>query len=402
LNITPELPQIFYFASALVVFAVVLVIAWRYFRPPSQPTSDYTSSIPKRDYSFASFEEVATFDRGQFSTKGQSNEWQDQMRRQGLTLRASQVKEIILVHGTFVGDDPTGFFSALRHLHPAVEKYLASRIRRILKKSTDAMFRDNGNFTAKYCEILESALDIPSRRFTWTSENHHLGRLVAAASLANTVSSRIATYSLTSADRLLLIGHSHAGQLFALLMQLVQKTRLRDQLISVLEEVFPNIDQLKADLSTIRDFKLDFVTMGAPVVYSWPQSGNFRVLHLSNHRGDTHMAGSLRGILHTRDGDYIQQLGILGTDTIAATPNERRLNKILDDIFGSGRDLVTWQANIAKKMRVSPHGQTILVDYRDDSKGLPNFTSSLFGHGIYTRYETMLFNVQLISKTFYA
>jgi hypothetical protein len=52
-------------------------------------------------------------------------------------------------------------------------------------------------------------------------------------------------------------------------------------------------------------------------------------------------------------------------------------------------------------MRVHPSGRTMLVDYQDQSSVVPNFFQTLFGHGIYTHYEVMLFNTRLITDQLY-
>ena len=128
---------------------------------------------------------------------------------------------------------------------------------------------------------------------------------------------------------------------------------------------------------------------------------SFRILHLINHRGPTNLAGKLRNFLTTKDGDYIQQLGILGSDIGSASPHDRLINRELDRIIGRGQDLITWQNSIQHRMRVSPHGSTILIDYQDQSLLIPNFFKTLFGHGIYTKYEAMAFNSKIIVDHFY-
>ena len=60
-----------------------------------------------------------------------------------------------------------------------------------------------------------------------------------------------------------------------------------------------------------------------------------------------------------------------------------------------------WLENVAKGMRVHDSGTTYLVDYRDHSLMVPNFMKTVFGHGAYTRYEAMLFNIELICNEFF-
>ncbi len=324
------------------------------------------------------------------------------MQACGGAIQSSGVRQITLVHGTFVGDDPVGVVEVLKKVYPTISKSLAASIRRIIKRQADHLLADNGNFTEDYASILGEATAIPCERFHWSSENHHLGRLMGAARLASYIADVIIKKQVHSSQRILLLGHSHAGQVFALLAQLLEYEQFGYRLLEVLQDGGVDIVQLNANLATIRQISLDFTTFGCPVVYSWPDSGYYRLLHITNHRGSSHRSGGLRGILTTREGDYIQQLGILGTDAIAVTPQERKLNKKLDDLFGSGRDLKKWRENLKKRMRVSPHGKTFLINYGDESKSrIPNFVSSFFGHGIYTRYEVMLYNLRIITEYFY-
>jgi hypothetical protein len=50
---------------------------------------------------------------------------------------------------------------------------------------------------------------------------------------------------------------------------------------------------------------------------------------------------------------------------------------------------------------VSPHGHTLLVDYGDEARVVPNFWATGFGHAAYTRRESMLFHLRLVADHFY-
>jgi len=107
------------------------------------------------------------------------------------------------------------------------------------------------------------------------------------------------------------------------------------------------------------------------------------------------------GILHTRDGDYIQQYGISGTDILATTKIEREINRDLNELFGGGFDWRMWRENIKHRLRLHGKGLNLLIDYQDASRTKPNCLKTFFGHGIYTKYETMLFNTRKICEHFY-
>ena len=113
------------------------------------------------------------------------------------------------------------------------------------------------------------------------------------------------------------------------------------------------------------------------------------------------MAEKSLGFWKTAGGDYVQQWGIAGSDSLASSSREREINRQIDKLLGPGVDPKGWIENVAKGMRVPEVGATYLVDYRDHSLIVPNFMKTVFGHGIYTRYECMLFNSDIITKEFY-
>ena len=86
---------------------------------------------------------------------------------------------------------------------------------------------------------------------------------------------------------------------------------------------------------------------------------------------------------------------------MASTTKERRLNERLSQILGDTTNLILWRRNVSTKLRVPPHGITHLIDYKDRSRIFPNCISTVFGHGVYTTYEAMLFNTDLICKSLY-
>ena len=65
--------------------------------------------------------------------------------------------------------------------------------------------------------IRECGEGVPVRLFHWSSENHHLGRADAAVRLID----EIAALELPRRKRILVWGHSHAGNVFALMSNLL-------------------------------------------------------------------------------------------------------------------------------------------------------------------------------------
>jgi hypothetical protein len=201
--------------------------------------------------------------------------------------------------------------------------------------------------------------------------------------------------------RILLIGHSHAGQVFALFAHLVENTSLGQDLLKVVAELKGKPTEFANALHRCRKISFDFATFGTPVIYPWPEQSAKRLVNIINHRGHPYLAGRRRGVPFTLDGDYIQQWGILGSDFVAMTPKERRTNQALDKILGEGLNRSKWGNFRKLRARVSPYGFTYLVDYGDQSQLVPNFFATVFGHGIYTRFDVMEFNLNLICRHLY-
>jgi hypothetical protein len=65
----------------------------------------------------------------------------------------------------------------------------------------------------------------------WSSENHHVGRLEGALGLVRA----LATHAELGAPRgrILILGHSHAGQVFALVTQLLSRSLASEAILDV-------------------------------------------------------------------------------------------------------------------------------------------------------------------------
>ena len=234
-------------------------------------------------------------------------------------------------------------------------------------------------------------------RFLWSSANHHLARLRAAAHLL-----RLLASSKPGRSRVLLLGHSHGGQVLALLTQLVYPAKTGPMLWAALREIGEPVEELKQLARTVARARLDLATFGMPPRYGFATNSRCRALDVVNHRGETPRAGSLMGVLHTEGGDYVQQWGIAGSDLPPTTAKERELAARLDALLGAGSDVKAWLQHVSHGTRVSQHGFSYLVDYGDRSVSRkPNCLGTWFGHGVYTTYDSMLFNAQLARTHFY-
>jgi hypothetical protein len=341
------------------------------------------------------------------------------MRAVGETFRAAGVIAIYLVHGTFVGDDALGFIDKLAGVMPSA----AVALRRLQKQALDTLLKDGGNYSSDFAAEFEQAINcegqrrIPLRLFYWSSENHHIGRAHAAVQLVDELAAR----HPTAEGRILLWGHSHAGNVFALLTNLLgadRETRYRFfraarsyyrwPLIGRVDQPVWQRVQSLLDRDTLPLARaLDIVTFGTPIRYGWDSSSCARLLHFVNHRpADGRPAFQaafppvLDDVLSAAGGDYIQQLGIAGTnfspDLFAwrAWLAELRLKRLLQGGFRQ-RNLL---ARLSAGVRVADEGETLLVDY---GPGEGHIGQHIAGHAVYTRLGWLLFHAEQVARRFY-
>ena len=145
-----------------------------------------------------------------------------------------------------------------------------------------------------------------------------------------------------------------------------------------------------------------------PLRYGWTKPGYARLMHFVHHRPVSRLpAWRARfppnpfGLVNAADGDYVQHLGIAGTNFLSAWPPWRalladwRLNRLLQGELGVRR---LW-THLRAGRRVADDGLTLLVDY--GPCGL-NFLAHMLGHGVYTRTQWMLWHLEQITRCWYA
>jgi hypothetical protein len=326
-------------------------------------------------------------------------EWRVAMDGLGARMRSAGTRLVVFVHGSFVGDDPLALARTLEGAVPVFPD-LARGLRGFTRAQVSRLLGDLSNFSRDYVDVLAAATGVEAIDFTWSGENHHAARVQEAVRLAR-VLARHGGGALGPGDRVLLIGHSHGGQLFALLSQLIARSRGYAELVNAAAARGEDVLLLEDHLARLRACAFDVTTFGTPPRYDFSLGSRCRLLHLVNHRKTTMHPASLRGLLHTRRGDYVHQFGAPGSDWPAASAKDRALNVRLDRVLGVGTDLRAWLRHVAAGLRVSPHGHTLLVDYGDEARVVPNFWATGFGHAAYTRREAMLFHTRLIADHFY-
>jgi hypothetical protein len=113
------------------------------------------------------------------------------------------------------------------------------------------------------------------------------------------------------------------------------------------------------------------------------------------------MPDRVEDVLAARGGDYIQQLGIAGTNfwhflgAWRSWRAERKLTRLLQRGVRN-RDLLR---NLRNGLRVSQDGMTLLVDYAVTDKG---WAVKAAGHAVYTRPEWLPFHLREIASSLYA
>ncbi|MBC7819339.1 MAG: hypothetical protein IAG10_20835 [Planctomycetaceae bacterium] len=284
----------------------------------------------------------------------------------GEILLRLRVRRVLLVHGTFVGNDPFGLAAKLDEmtdsapplLRPLVKTIAMEAWGRVLRginqKLGDRVMGETGSFRDDYLNDFRALLrtdEIKVERFDWSSGNDHFTRAEAAVRLFN----RLTDLPIDLAnDRLLLWGHSHASNVFALLTNLLANDR------DAVQNFFAAVGRIgkeRTDWKTACERlaaapsphplarALNLVTFGGPVRYGWDRDGYARLLHLVQQRPVAGQAAwsakpalpqTLDEILKAKHGDWVQSFGIAGTDLRPVDREIREAHRALGQLFESG------------------------------------------------------------------
>ena len=315
----------------------------------------------------------------------------------------AEVDSIWLVHGTFAGNDALGLFGQLEKLIPASGPVLKD----FGKKMTDYLAGDSGNYTSEFVELID--VPIPVRRFVWSGENTHSGRSVAAVELLRELLTHI-----QQEKRVLLWGHSHAGNIAALITNLLAaEDRVRLQFLELVEQLLPtkrlpekNSNSLSSKIEKFgSDLTLDIVNFGTPIAYGWDAAGYRRLFHIVHHRplADANdwqwpVVKAGKNFPNGLKGDWVQILGITGSNFLPflLNPATRAAEQQLGEFLAPGLGRSDYWSSIKHGMRVAEKGETVLVDY-DDTDSLAGETA---GHSIYTKPQWLAFHLELLASLF--
>lgn len=372
----------------------------------------------------------------------------------GETLQRLRVRQVLLVHGTFVGSDPFGVAGQLDEFtesvspmwRPVVQTIALESwgraLRAINQKFGDKVLGETGSFRDDYLDDFRGLLQtdaIDVRRFDWSSGNNHLARAEAAIQLLNRLTelSQPGQTFDPEHDRLLLWGHSHAGNVFALLTNLLANDR---DSVAAFFAAAGRIGTDRAEWQTARERLaaapsphpiarcVYLVTFGTPVRYGWDCRGYSRLLHIVQHRP---MAGerewlakpalpqSVDEILSAKHGDWVQSFGIAGTDLRPVDRESRETHQSLKRFLETGLEAPEFNGSSAlldhlpqrarERVREKFHdflcllerlrcGQRVPAD--GDAAWLFDYgadETAKFGHGVYTRRKWLPFHATRIA-----
>ncbi len=340
-----------------------------------------------------------------------------------------RVGKIVLVHGTLAGTDALGWYGHWQRVIPGMSK----KLKQVYKSVVDKLARDRGNYSATYAELLEKSLNpgpappvIKVELFDWTSENHHLGRADAAVRLADQLLDARA-----NGERVLLWGHSHAGNVFALVTHLLgnqdcSEPEMIERFFSAMRPFnpftrridYPAWKRLQSRLQnrlpiqgqqTKPSRRLDIVTFGTPVRYGWDESGCDNLLHFVNHHPLDHVApyrsvwpktaSELIAAIRGDYGDFIQQTFVAQSDLSPAfwSWTAWKSNRILRNLLEASEQYNNRLQRLRQAVRVADSGFTCLVDYA----AVDPSAREVFGHAVYTDLDWMAFHLKEICARLY-
>jgi hypothetical protein len=333
------------------------------------------------------------------------------------------VSRVILVHGTFLGDDPVGIVEMLNTISrslpvgSALLDSLAEKVRDRTRSLTSGAMKDVANyhssFRDRFQELVGADPVIHLPAHVWSSQNHHLAR----AELAVRLLAELIELSPTPDERVLLWGHSHAGNAFALLSNLLANDR------ESVEQFFEAVSEPHGDQwAAVREFlaagpsphplarAVDMVAFGTPVRYGWDSAGYRSLMHVLHHRESDpddpfhtkplFPPHKINDVLNARFGDWVQAFAIAGTDTTSLPSSEtnEKLEALLarnlpepthgvDTKFLYPRGVRDACARWKTGTRCHTDGLNLLVEYEPSGNTVAlgqAIEESVLGHGVAT------------------
>ncbi|MEZ6124590.1 MAG: hypothetical protein R3C49_15635 [Planctomycetaceae bacterium] len=346
------------------------------------------------------------------------------------------IRQVVLVHGTFMGDDPFAVAEIMHQLgesQPALQKplsLLSAAINDRLQKVRSSVTGDRGNYTDDYRELFQQLVgtdpEVCLLHPTWSGQNHHLAR----ADLAVRLLCHLDSVQPTEADRILFWGHSHAGNGFALLSNLLANHRAA--VAEFFEAAGQDADhwQRAAEILAAAPAphpwaaSVVFAAFGTPVRYGWDPDGYRQLIHLLHHRRGSDEAPfrtqplfpphRLHDMTAATWGDWVQAFAIAGTDV--SPPTSKAVNRRLNDLLEAGLEppeltldvrLVASERlrNLCARWKTGTRchqdGLNLLLEYVGSGLQTPVGTeleTSVFGHGVATTHDWLPAHLALLMQ----
>lgn len=346
------------------------------------------------------------------------------------------IGQVILVHGTFMGDDPFAISETLDAVGSKVSvlekplKSLAAKLKDRIKPITDDINGDVGNYDTQYQDHFQQLVGedpvVHLLKPTWSGQNHHFAR----ADLAVRLLCLLDDLSMSAPDSVLLWGHSHAGNGFAILTNLLANDHKSvAAFFEAAAQKSPHWQRAQSLLMTAPTPHplaacVRIAAFGTPVRYGWDTTGCRDLIHVLHHRPhDAEKSITTKPLflphrfsemVAAEFGDWVQAFGISGTDVVP--PTSSAVNQRLEQILESGLEIpelgldtkflpagriqnlcARWKTGT----RCHTNGQNLLVKYepcgRTTSLGLP-IEQALFGHGVATTTDWLPTHLALVMR----
>lgn len=304
--------------------------------------------------------------------------------------------KVYLIHGTFALSAP------LKDWVRVVEKRMPQLARfafHFSKLIIDIIYSrasDMGIFTEEYKVKLNQKFNFDCSLFFWSGHNDHSERILAAVALIDQISR-----DAPDEENIVIMGHSHAGSIAALLTQIIYNQDFLPLLEKTLKETPLPFSKSYKEISEIsrkiRLKKLIIITLGMAPRYHFFENPNITILNIIHSPKAFPFARHWLSSFWGPKGDLIQQWALSGSDTKSIFPDQRAANKNLDNILDSGNNIFIWNNELKKLNRISPHGKTILVEF-SGGYGFINAIKSIMGHGPYTQVKYLEDLWQIIFK----
>ncbi len=335
-------------------------------------------------------------------------ELHQQLEQRCLELAQAGIRTVVLVHGTFLGNDVGQWGLLLERVSAAA----ARSWRKTIKYFSDVLTGDRGNFPPRTLKLWRRAAEqagspLGVERFCWSGENTHTARVDAALRLLP----RLAAVARTHQGKLLLAGHSHGGNVLAVLCQLLADPERAQAILDAVAPLYRSgttLRHLWQQAAEARQLLLEqnalerlcLVTLGTPVRYAWPAAVHDRLLHLLYRVPRVPQPESLHdfrrlgwGRLRLWAGDIIQQLGTSGSNFppgLFLSWKMWRAELALSRLLDRNDSWLRMPGNLFGNSHWPQAGRLLVIDYGKSQRRL---VRGMLGHAAYTRVRWLPWHI---------